>query len=290
MAPRTTTTTPLQSIEERYRLEETLGAGAFGEVSKAWDKRGRRWVAIKRLHPEGAWDDKTVKRFRREAELARRLDHPNTVRIYDSGQTAAGDLYIAWQYLEGRSLEEELAARGPRDEAFASKIAMQVLRSLMEAHGLGIVHRDIKPGNIFLSRFAGDDDFVKVLDFGIAKRVLAEDEAGETPLTAANQMLGTPAYMAPEQVLNADVGPRADLYALGAVMIELLTGECYGDEMSFLEVVRAHSQGEEMPIPDAMQDSWLAPIVRRATRHDPAQRYADAAEMLTELSRARVEH
>src|SRR5688572_23444445 len=195
-------------VAGRYRVEELVGRGGFGMVFRATQLNLGRAVALKMLLPE-LLVGKSLERFYREAQLAQRLEHPNCIRVYDVGD-ADGYPYIACEFLRGRPLDELLHEQGPQPVPRVARIGIQVLKALMEAHSLGIVHRDIKPSNIMLCDYAGEPDFVKVLDFGIAKQ-LSETDA--PAITAFGGLVGTPAYMAPEQVKTGVVGPGTDLYA-----------------------------------------------------------------------------
>src|SRR5262245_57203157 len=162
---------PGDAVAGRYRIDALLGRGGFGVVYSATQLPIGRPVALKMLLAEALAEADGVIRFRREAELAQRLSHPNTVRLYDFGETEQGLPFIAWELLRGRSLEAILMEDGALPPVRVARIAGQVLKALMEAHALGVVHRDVKPSNVFLSDFSGERDFVKVLDFGIAKGI-----------------------------------------------------------------------------------------------------------------------
>ena len=282
----------------RYRLDEKLGAGGFGVVYRGTQLPLGRAVAVKLLSPTGA---ASTERFEQEAALAQRLDHPNTVRIIDFGFGEEGSPFIVWEYLRGQTLEA-LIERGPLAAAVARRIATQVLKSLMEAHALGIVHRDIKPANLFITSHPGEPYFVKVLDFGIAKDMFATSTSeGATPQpaaspaftpvdhttgsgpTRASQIVGTPRYMAPEQARGQRVGPETDLYALGLVIAEMLAGRKVFDHASGLELLIAQGSEEPTPIASDVARGPLGKVVLRATEKQRQARYATAAEMLAEL-------
>ena len=160
-------------------------------------------------------------RFVREATLVQTLDHPNTVRLFDFGVDEGGFPFMAFELLRGVTLEDEIA-KAPLSPERVARIATQVLKALMDAHARGIIHRDIKPSNVFLVDFAGEKDFVKVLDFGVARR--AVESTAQPKITSDGEIVGTPAYMAPEQVKDEPIGPATDLYSLGLVIAEALTG------------------------------------------------------------------
>jgi len=210
---------PGDVVAGRYRVEALLGRGGFGVVYQAVQLNMGRGVALKVLLAEALAHVEGFARFRHEAELAQRLSHPNTVRLYDFGETEAGLPFTAWELLRGRPLDATLRAERTLSPPRVARIGAQVLKSLMEAHEIGIVHRDVKPSNLFLCEFTGETDFVKVLDFGIAKSL-----SNGPGLTRDGAILGTPSYMAPEQVAGEEVTPATDLYALGLVMAEALAG------------------------------------------------------------------
>ncbi|HEY4119979.1 MAG TPA: serine/threonine-protein kinase, partial [Byssovorax sp.] len=191
--PRGGAARPGDVIAGKYRLEELIGQGGFGVVFRAVQLNLERQVAIKMMLPQALARGDGLARFLREADLARKLEHPNTVRLYDCGEAEGGVPYIALELLRGRPVDVAIRDDGPFEVGRAARIGVQALKSLMEAHALGIVHRDIKPSNLFLCEFSGERDYVKLLDFGIAK---VEGSAA----TLGGTMLGTPAYMSPEQV------------------------------------------------------------------------------------------
>ncbi|MFO0552952.1 MAG: protein kinase [Polyangiaceae bacterium] len=270
-------------IQERYRIESLLGEGGYGAVYVATQLGLGRKVALKILHAEVLARPTARQRFEREAMLAQRLTHPNIVRLFDFGTAADGSPFIVWELLAGRSVEQDLATRGPMPPARVSHLTQQVLKGLAEAHGVGIVHRDIKPANIFLSDFTGEPDFVKVLDFGIAAGPRGD---GNTGITQEGISLGTPAYMAPEQVLDQELDGRADLYALGLMMAEMLTAAPVFRGNTALEI--ALRQIEDIPVPlvGAVRHGPLGHIIARATEKDPTRRFGSALEMLAALRAA----
>jgi serine/threonine-protein kinase len=272
---------PGDVLADRYRVEELIGVGGFGAVYRATQLNLGRQVAIKVLH--ASQSSKIGRgRFWREAKLAQALEHPNTVRIFDFGETPADIPYIVFQFLRGRSLDTAIDQDGPMSLSRTARISTQVLKSLMEAHEMGIVHRDIKPDNVFLTDFQGEPDFVKILDFGVSKTVFDGAEQG-TQLTLMGEMIGTPNYMAPEQVRAEPVGPQADVYALGLVMAEMLTGRQVFTGPSAISVCFEQSSAAPAPIPREVVESPLGPVVIKATRKVCSERFRDAAEMLGAL-------
>ncbi len=260
-------------VASRYRLEKHLGSGGFGAVFAATDTLSGRRVALKVLERRTLDLLGGEARFRREAELARRLQHPHIVAVLDEGN-ADGTCYIAFELLDGRSLRDELAQWGALSQRRAAEITLQVLSGLIAAHSIGIVHRDLKPANIYLLH---GSERVKILDFGIAKSTNPDTMVG---LTQDGQMLGTPAYMAPEQLTNKNISPASDLFALGVVLLEMLLGHNpYPRDLSAMMVVRQRLVGEPLPMPEALRDKPLGQIILRASQHLPEQRYPSAEAM-----------
>src|ERR671937_1226257 len=200
-------------FDGRYRIMRKLGSGGMANVYLAEDQELGRRVAIKILNDRHAGDDQFIERFRREAKNAAGLSHPNIVSIYDRGE-AEGTYYIAMEYLEGRTLKELLVARGPTPLAVAIDYSRQILAALGFAHRNGIVHRDIKPHNVSVA----PDGRLKVMDFGIAR-------AGASQMTETGSIIGTAQYLSPEQAKGAPVDQTSDLYSVGVVLYELLTGQ-----------------------------------------------------------------
>jgi tRNA A-37 threonylcarbamoyl transferase component Bud32 len=209
----------------RYRITAILGEGGMGRVYTAEQQMGTtvRKAAVKTLLAQYAKDPQVLARFNRECGTVAELEHPNTIKVYDFGQTNTGELYIAMELLVGTSLEEALEKGGAMAPERVDRIIGQASGSLQEAHDKGIVHRDLKPANIFLTKRAGEDDYVKVLDFGIAKRAERPDSK-EQKLTQQGTVLGTPPYMSPEQFRGQELDARSDIYSLAVVTYEMLTG------------------------------------------------------------------
>jgi hypothetical protein len=203
------------------------------------------------------------------------------VRLFDFGQTESGQVFIVWEHLQGRSLEDELLRTGPMSSARVAHIAGQVLKALAEAHALGIVHRDIKPPNVFLCDFAGERDFVKLLDFGIA---VTPQEANQQGLTQDGTVLGTAAYMSPEQVHGLPVDGRADLYAVGLLMSEMLAGEPVFSGPTAMAVAVKQIAPEPVPHAALVRENPLFPTIMRATAKPKEERFPSALEMLQSLA------
>jgi serine/threonine protein kinase len=263
-----------QTIAHRYRVERVLGAGGFGVVYGAVDVHDGSPAAVKVLSRKVMGLSGGPERFKREAELARRIDHPNAVRVLSSGSDwSTGALFIAFEMLEGLSLEDQIISRGRLEPKQAANIALEVLKALEHAHSLGIIHRDIKPANVFLM----GDGRVKVLDFGIAKSLNPGTLAG---LTQAGMAVGTPAYMPREQLLGQPLSPSTDLFALGILLIEMLGGRpLYGSERSVMDVVKLRIEALPIEPPPWLPPSFLSPVIERATKVEPAARFQSAGEM-----------
>jgi serine/threonine protein kinase len=284
------------TIAGRYQILSQLGVGGFGAVYKGRDERMARDVALKMLLPHLAAMDGISNRFIQEATLINKLTSPHTIRIYDYGSTDEGALYIAMELLHGCELEDVLQKKGPIPPDQVVQITLEVLDSLAEAHRHSIVHRDLKPSNIFLSEMGRRKDFVKVLDFGIAKLL---DDAPDSDvessgpvkkLTATGQTLGTPYYMAPEQIRQGRINPNTDIYALGLIVIEMLTGQVAVGQHSHspIEIVMIHANADPIPMPAWIESSALGPIIRRAVEKDTSLRYQRAEEMIADLEKVDI--
>jgi len=262
-------------FDGRYRIIRKLGSGGMANVYLAEDQELGRRVAIKILNERHANDDQFVERFRREAKNAAGLSHPNIVSIYDRGE-AEGTYYIAMEYLDGRSLKELIVARGPAPIHVAIDYARKILDALRFAHRNGIVHRDIKPHNVIVDA----EGRVKVTDFGIAR-------AGTSQMTEVGSIIGTAQYLSPEQAKGAPVDQTSDLYSVGIVLYELLTGKVPFTGDSPVEIAMKHiSAAPEPPSslrPDVPEDLDL--IVLRALGKTPEDRYPSAEEMDKDLAR-----
>ena len=212
-------------LDDRFRIDAKLAAGGFGAIYRATDLRSGREIALKVLHANLAADSSLVARFRREGETLTSLRDPHTVTAYEFGEAADGTLYIVMELLRGETLYEAFRRNGgPLPWRRVASIARAVCSSLAEAHERGIVHRDLKPANIHLQERDGNRDFVKVLDFGIAK-ILRGSDLDPAELMVAGQMIGTFDYMAPEQMLGGVVGAACDIYTLGIVIYEMVAGK-----------------------------------------------------------------
>ncbi|MBK7861315.1 MAG: protein kinase [Archangiaceae bacterium] len=277
-------------IDGRYRILEKIGEGGMGSVFKVEHVRMEKVLALKVLRPDGARDKGLLSRFRQEAKTIAKLSHSNTVQVFDSGELEDGSLFIAMEYLPGRDLAWHLRAHGAMTEEKAASIGIQLLSSLAEAHALGIVHRDIKPANVLLVRKKDRDDQVKLLDFGIAK--LNEGEARKT-ITGITEFVGTPGYMSPEQGKGDPLDARSDLYSVGALLFELVTGRELFPSTSPMATVNMHMTQKAPRVNEVRPDRPVSPmfeeVLRRALQKDPAERWPDADKMRAALEKLRRE-
>ncbi len=268
----------------RYKLKKRIGAGGMGEVWSAFHRGLQRDVALKILRPESARDPRMVERFEREVRATTELTHPNTIRVYDYGVTEDGLWYYAMELLEGRHLGAVVAHEGPLDPGRAARLVAQAARALAEAHRRGLVHRDVKPANLFLTELGGEPDFLKVLDFGVVK--FTAQEAG-ADLTRTGFFAGTPAYLSPEVAGGGEADARSDVYALGAVLYFLLTGAPPFSSDNPTELLAAHMSKRPIP-PSQRRGEALPPaieeIVMRCLAKDPAARYESAVELARALA------
>jgi len=272
-----------------YRLTRRIGAGGMGEVWAAWHGAVKREVAVKILRAGEEVNPGAVRRFEREVAATTRLTHPNTVRIYDYGTTADGLWYYAMELLDGQDLAELVRSTGPLPAARAVKLMSQCARAVAEAHSKGILHRDIKPANIYVTDAGGEPDFVKLLDFGIAK--LSDTEADAT-MTMDGWVGGTPAYMSPEAAAGKAADTRSDVYSLGAVLYHMLTGQPPFTGSNVAELLHAHAN-EHVARPSQRYGldlpAELEAILMKCLDNQPDGRFQDAAELadaLTSLAKA----
>ncbi|UQA60290.1 serine/threonine-protein kinase [Polyangium aurulentum] len=269
----------------RYRLEARIAAGAMGEVWLAEDVRLRRKVALKILRPEIAMAEGAGARFEQEARSASRLSCPHTIRIYDYGACEDGLSFIAMELLDGADLGTILSEHGALPEGRVARLAEQICLSLAEAEDSGIVHRDIKPANLFLTRAGDDEDFVKLLDFGIAK------VQGQEVQVKARSLMGTPAYMAPELWIGREADARSDLYALGVTLYKLLTGSLPFTSRADRAIARAHLHDEPDP-PSTRRSGPVHPALEaailRCLEKDPDKRFQSARELRAVLVEAGI--
>jgi len=271
-------------LDGRYRLERRLGKGGMGTVYAAQDAALARTIALKLLSKRHAADERAVERFRREARQASQAHHPHIVEVLALGQTN-GQWYLTMELLDGLDLSDAIALQGCYEPRDLPPLLDPVLRALEHAHGLGLVHRDLKPENIFLARAADDELIVKLLDFGL---VQVPDGGAQQQLTRTGIVVGTPAYMAPEQAIGAPVDGRADLYALGCVAYAMLCGEPPFTDASVVRLLNA--QVTQAPKPPSQRRVALLHaavvdrFILRALEKAPERRFQSASEMRSALA------
>lgn len=261
-------------LAQRYALEERLGAGGMASVYRGTDRVLDRTVAVKVLDSSLGRDPEFVERFRREARAAAGLTHPGTVAVYDTGEDD-GRRFIVMELVEGETLADLLAREAPLDPHRAALLAADILDALAAAHDRGLVHRDVKPANVLLT----PDGEPKVTDFGIARAATAET------LTMGSKVLGTAAYLAPEQARGLRVDARCDLYAMGCLLFEMLAGAPPFQGENAISVATKHLHADPPPLPGSVPPE-LAAIVMRALEKDPDERFPDARSMARALREA----
>ncbi len=277
---------PGQIFAGRYEIRQVLGAGGMGVVYRAWDRELDEQVAIKTLQPELVGDALLLERFKQEIRLARRISHPNVVRTHDLGE-ADGAYFITMEYVDGTTLDQLIGRRGALPFEVVLTIGKQLCRALEVAHAQGIVHRDIKPANLVVDA----QGFLKVMDFGIARlmeaRLPGRTRAG---LTVEGSVIGTPEYMAPEQLLGEALDGRADIYAAGAVLFECATGRRAFEGTSFATVMMKQVQ-DPTPDPRTFNPDLPDPLARlilKALAKRREDRWASAQDMLQVLEQIKV--
>lgn len=268
-----------------YTITKKLGEGGMGAVYLARQNAIDQNVALKVLHAKAAESDEIVQRFHREAKVISMLSHPNIVRVFIFGRTEDDLLYLVMEYVQGRELRHRLEETGALEELLAIKIMKQTCSALAEAHDLGIIHRDLKPDNILLTEFRGEKNFVKILDFGIAK-LKHPDGQPDQKLTQAGIVYGTPEYLSPEQAQALDLDHRTDIYSLGCILYELITGRVPFTDKNPVQILTKHVF-EEPPKPSEVAPGKVAPtmekIIMKAIAKDPEDRFADAMAMFEAL-------
>ncbi|MBX3232793.1 MAG: serine/threonine protein kinase [Labilithrix sp.] len=275
-------------VADRYRLTKLLGEGGMGAVFLAEHMMMRKRVALKLLHHDLSEDEEILGRFRREAQAAARVDHPNVAAATDFGQASDGSFFLVLEYIEGKSLRHAMED-GPFAPERALHVARQITLGLEKAHEAGIVHRDLKPDNIMLVTKDGDPDFVKVLDFGIAK-LEASSKDGKQIVTRYGTILGTPEYMSPEQAAGDPAGPPADLYSLGVMLYEMLTGKIPFDAAERTAILSMHIVAPvprmRERVPNVFVPEPIEALVMRLLAKVAADRPGDAATVRAEIEAA----
>lgn len=269
-------------IAEKYRLENVIGEGGMAIVYKAIQINIDRPVVLKIMQWQLRGNERAIKRFEQEAKFTAKVSHPNVVSVFDVGFLAGGQPYLVMEFIKGESLRDRLEKQGQLSLATTMQIMVQLCRGLQEAHKVGLIHRDLKPENILLLEDTDRPDWVKIVDFGIAHLVV-----GYQRLTRTGNITGTIAYMAPEQLRNVPVDTRADLYALGIVLFEMLTGKIPFDGESTESILL--KQLMEPPTPPSALRGEIPPgsaldmVVLRALEKDPEKRYQTATEMRLDI-------
>src|ERR671928_109895 len=261
-------------ISDRFRLEEKIGAGGMSSVYRAFDPTLERWVAIKLMHRDISNDPDQLERFRREARAVAQLNHPHVVTVIDAGEDD-GAPYIVFEYVEGETLKDRIRRMGRLPVPEAVAYAIEIARALSCAHSHRLVHRDVKPQNVLIDQ----EGRGKVTDFGIARSLEAQG------LTATGRVLGTTDYVSPEQALGHEVTGQSDIYSLGVVLYEMLTGEAPFTADTQVAVAMKHVRD---PLPDVQRrrpeiSASLARVVERATAKETQNRYQDVGELVHDL-------
>ncbi|MEE2755961.1 MAG: serine/threonine-protein kinase [Myxococcota bacterium] len=267
-------------VNGKYELQEQIGAGAHGTVYRALQHPVGRTVALKFISKHLSSDPDNRVRFFHEARVLARLSHPSVVTLFDYGEMN-GQLFMVLEYVNGQELTELIRNEGPLDPIRAINIAEQILRALVETHEIGLVHRDLKPANIMVGRASTGEDLVKILDFGIAS---LRNERSAQSLFTHPQALGTPGYCAPEQCLGHAVGPSADLYALGVILFEMVSGHApYRAANAWMMLERHINEAVPMLPRNLSVPAGLESTIRLAMAKKPEARFPDARSMLRKL-------
>jgi serine/threonine-protein kinase len=285
-----------QVLNNRFKVESKIGEGGFGAVYRGVQLATGRKVALKLLHPEMTKDDNLVARFRREGMVLCNLRDAHTITTYDFDQTPDGTLYIAMELLEGKSLHQLFHEQAPLEWKRMFKILTEMCSSLAEAHAQGIVHRDLKPENVYLESRPGNPEFVKILDFGIAKVMRGDTIDPQSPqLTATGQTLGTLEYMSPEQLMGKPLDGRSDVYALGVVAYEMITGRLpFPDAKGPAGLITAQLKQTPVP-PSAANPKVQLPtaadrVILKCLEKDKNNRYTDVTHLSVALQEVLTEH
>jgi serine/threonine-protein kinase len=283
---------PGEIFEQRYRVTKSIGAGGFAVVYLAKQLDLDRDVALKVLRPsdndedpDDDYGDKIVGRFEREAKLVSQLRDPNTITMYDYGQSEVGHLYMVFEFVDGISLKQLLKREKKLSAERTVKIMRQVLMSLQEAHSVGVLHRDLKPANVMVFDQVGRQDQIKVLDFGIATRAFLDKKDLTKNLTEEGMILGTPRYMSPEQIRGKELALSSDLYSVGLLGFEMLVGRSAILGENSIEVIGQQIAPEPAKIPMGVElPGNLRRVLKKLLQKDPALRFEDAGEVIEALA------
>lgn len=266
-----------KTIGGKYTIQSIIGQGGMAVVYQAFDNLIERPVVIKVMQAWLASDERANERFKRECQLTAQLNHPNVIRVYDGGLLNNHEPFLVMEYVPGESLRRALDRHGPVPLKTAANIVIQVSRGLGEAHAAGIIHRDLKPDNILIEAVKNSNQRIKILDFGIAYLV-----AGAQRLTQTGKLIGTPAYISPEQLKDRAIDARADLYALGVILFELLTGRVPFEGETAESILTKQLFEAPPPIsasrPEYAPDSQVELVILKALAKDPNDRYQTALE------------
>jgi len=275
-------------IDGRYRILELIGEGGMGAVYRAIHTLMDKELAVKVLLPEYTAMPGLAKRFQQEAQSASRLDHPGIIQVFDFGETEDGLLYLVMAHLQGRSLTEVITKEAPLSTPRATALGRQICEALAHAHSQGVVHRDLKPDNVMLISKDGSPEQVKLLDFGIAK--ITQGEGAASGLTEVGAIFGTPEYLSPEQAAGDPVDHRTDLYSLGVILYEMLSGRKLFSADTNMKYLHAHMHTAPRPLTTLVPQVGLSPqldqVVLRALAKNPNERFQSAVELINALTGA----
>jgi serine/threonine protein kinase len=269
-------------LDGQFKILQKIGSGGMGSVYKASQPAMNRMVGVKILHPKLNNRKDLVSRFRREARAMSHLSHPNSTKVFLYGELDDGSLYIVMEFLEGKNLNQTVRADGPFPVARALPILIQVCGALDEAHKSGIIHRDMKPENIFICQQGALKDYPKVLDFGLAKVTEREMRPGSLILTQEGMVFGTPEFMSPEQAQGSVLTPASDIYSLAVILYEVLTGKLPFEGKGPMDFIQLHVNGKPIPLADRVPGLKFPPllgeVLLRALEKKPQDRFATAAD------------
>jgi serine/threonine-protein kinase len=269
-------------LNGQFKILQKIGSGGMGSVYKASQPAMNRMVGVKILHPKLNNRKDLTSRFRREARAMSHLSHPNSTKVFLYGELEDGSLYIVMEFLEGKNLNQTVRAEGPFPVARALPILIQVCGALDEAHKAGIIHRDMKPENIFLCQQGALRDYPKVLDFGLAKVTEREMRPGSLILTQEGMVFGTPEFMSPEQAQGTTLDPTSDIYSLAVILYEVLTGKLPFDGKGAIDYIQLHVNAKPIPLSSRVPGLTFPPlldeVMARALEKKPEDRFATAAD------------